>query len=631
MPLLSLRNLTLGSEPHPLFSEVNTTISKKERICLIGRNGAGKSTLFRLITDELAPDTGTVEKKQGLKIAKLAQDIPQNLSGTVFEVVASGLGEVGKLLAQYEQVTHELSLQDKPELLNKLQQLQEQLDQKNAWQLDQRVNAILHKMSLNPHLDVNQLSGGLIRRVLLAKAIINEPDILLLDEPTNHLDIETIVWLENFLLSYQGTILMITHDKALLKKISTRILEIDQGKLHSWVGDYDSYLTHKEERITTEEKSNALFDKRLSEEEKWIRQGIKARRTRNEGRVRALKKMRGERELRRDRPAEFKRHEQSIDPSGHLVCRAKNLSYQIDGQTIIAPFSIKITRGDKIGIIGPNGCGKSTLLKLLLGELEPSSGTIKTGTKLDTCYFDQRRNQLSPDKSAMDNISEGSDFVDVQGKTMHVLRYLSDFLFTSDRARLPAGQLSGGERNRLLLARLFTKPCNLLILDEPTNDLDTETLELLEDRLLNYKGTLLLVSHDRDFIDNVVTSTLVFEESAHIQEYVGGYEDYIRQRKTPITKKMSGKTSDKPKRSNTAPQKKLSYKEKYELEQLPDKINQLEQEQQELTDLISSVDFYSREKTEIKTVTTRLAEIEETLNDAYERWTALSEKDSVSS
>lgn len=629
MSLLSLRNVTLGSNPHPLLSDVNFSIAPKERICLIGRNGAGKSTIFKLITGEILPDAGTVEKKATLKIATLIQDIPNNLSGAVFDVVTEGLGEIGQLLSEYETIIHELATRDDPKLLNQLQGVQEKIDQADAWQLDQRVNAVLDKMELDPHIDVSQLSGGLIRRVLLAKAIVNEPDILLLDEPTNHLDIATIIWLENFLLSYNGSILMITHDKALLKKIATRILEIDQGSVHSWSGDYPSYLVHKEERIVAEEKANALFDKRLSEEEKWIRKGVKARRARNEGRVRALKKMREEREARRERPGEFKTHKQSLDPSGHIVFRTKNISYEIDGKTIVNNFSVKITRGDKIGIIGKNGSGKSTLLKLLLEELHPTSGKVQIGTKLDICYFDQRRDRLNPHKSAMDNISDGSDFVDVQGKTMHVIRYLSDFLFTPDRAKLPAGQLSGGERNRLLLARLFTKTCNLLILDEPTNDLDSETLELLEDRLLSYKGTLLLVSHDRDFLDNVVTSTLVFEGGGHIDEYVGGYEDYLRQRKTPshLNKEISvAKNSSAKKTEKIAGSKKLSYKDKHELEKLPGKIDTLEKEQQALNELMSAPDFYKKSPAEIKQTTERLSTLESELAQTYERWALLDSK-----
>ena len=630
MSLLSLRNLALGSGSQALLSDVNLTILPRERICLIGRNGAGKSTLLKLITSEIAPDAGNVEKQASLKVATLIQDVPKNLSGSVFEVVAEGLGEVGKLLSQYEKIVHDLQTQDHPELLEQLQDVQEKIDHANAWQLDQRVNAILDKMSINPHLDVSQLSGGWIRRVLLAKAIVNEPDILLLDEPTNHLDIDTIVWLENFLLSYNGTILVITHDKALLQRIATRILEIDQGRLYSWVGDYHGYLVHKQDRIAAEEKANALFDKRLSEEEKWIRQGVKARRCRNEGRVTALKKMREERSNRRERPGELKAHQQAIDHSGQLVFAVENISYSVNNQTIIKNFSTMIIRGDKIGIIGANGSGKSTLLKLLLGELQPTSGTIKTGTKLNICYFDQYRDQLDQSKTAAENITDGCDFVEINGKTMHVISYLADFLFTPDRARVAAGRLSGGERNRLLLARLFTKTCNLLILDEPTNDLDAETLELLEERLLDYAGTVLLVSHDRAFLDSVVTSTLVFEGNGHIEEYIGGYDDYIRQRKViPSTSTELSSANNatqkqkKAEQANTITTQKLSQKEKLELEKLPGQIEKLEKEQQILHERMADPAFYEKSKDNIKKTTDLLAVVDKELQQAYDRWAVL--------
>lgn len=622
MSLLSLRNITVGANHHPLLENANLTILPRERICLIGRNGAGKSTLLKLMMGEVTADFGGVEKQTSLKIAKLVQDIPKDLSGTVFDVVAEGLGDIGKLLAQYEKILHDLETQDHPELLNQLQRIQEKLDHADGWQLEQRVNALLDKMNLDPHIEINQLSGGFIRRVLLAKAIINEPDILLLDEPTNHLDIDTIIWLENFLLNYEKTLLVITHDKTLLQKISTRIIEIDQGKLFSWSGDYPSYLIHKQERIAAEEKANALFDKRLSEEEKWIRQGIKARRTRNEGRVTALKKMREERQSRRERPGELKLHQQSVDVSGKLVFRAINVNYTINDQTIVKNFNVMIDRGDKIGIIGTNGAGKSTLLKLLLGELQPTSGKIKTGTNLNICYFDQRRDQLDESKTAIQNIADGCDFIDVQGKSMHVISYLADFLFTPDRTRLAVGLLSGGERNRLLLAKLFTKPSNLLVLDEPTNDLDTETLELLEEKLLDYKGTVLLVSHDRAFLDAVVTSTLVFEGNGHIAEYVGGYEDYLRQRKA-IPASDNNTTPKKPK-TNTTPdtseQPKLTYKEKLELESLPHQIEQLEKEQQAIHDMMSHASFYEKSKDDIKKITDKLSSVESELKKAYARW-----------
>jgi ATP-binding cassette subfamily F protein uup len=628
MSLLSLRNITIGSGHEALLVDANLTVLPKERICLIGRNGAGKSTLLKLMMGEIAADKGEVEKQANLRIAKLVQDIPKDLTGTVFEVIASGLGKVGSLLAEYEKIIHQLETDDNCKLLDQLHKVQEGIDSANGWQLEQKVKTILDKMSLDGNLLINNLSGGMIRRVLMAKAIINEPDILLFDEPTNHLDIETIVWLENFLLDYPSAMIVITHDKMLLQKIATRIVEIDQGKLWSWEGDYPSYLVHKQERILAEERANDLFDKRLSEEEKWIRQGIKARRTRNEGRVTALKKMREERRVRRERQGQVKMHQQSVDLSGKMVFEASNVSYQVDGKNIIKDFSTLIARGDKIGIIGPNGCGKSTLLQLLLGSLKPQSGKIKIGTNLVISYFDQRREQLDESKTAIENIADGCDYVEINGKSMHIISYLSDFLFTPQRTRLAVSLLSGGERNRLLLARLFTKPSNLLILDEPTNDLDAETLELLEERLVDYTGTLLLVSHDRAFLDNVVTSTLVFEGNGRIEEYVGGYEDYLRQRKASFA---SAKINEKEKNKKVieAPiktaenSKKLSYKDQLELQELPKKIEKMEAEKKTLQVLMTDPEFYKRSKEEIAKVGQQLNTIESELSKAYQRWEEL--------
>ncbi len=627
MALITLNNLSLSYGTKLLLNNINLSIEPRERICLIGRNGVGKSSLFKLLQGQVTADSGQIDSTSGLVITSLQQDIPRDLSGTIFDVVASGLGETALLLKKFETLTKKVYEEGQDDLLPSLQKVQEEIDLLNGWDVASRVNTVLSQMNLEGEQLVSTLSGGLIRRVLLAKALVLNPDILLLDEPTNHLDIETICWLETFLLNYEKTIVFITHDRSLLKKLATRIIEVDQGQLFSWACSYTEYLERKKVQLASEEKMQQLFDKRLAEEEVWIRQGIKARRTRNEGRVRRLEAMRQERGQREQRVGKVKFQTQSVDQGGKVVFEVENLHYAVGGKTIIENLSTKIVRGDKIGIIGANGCGKSTLLQLLLGELKPNAGTVKVGTNLVVSYFDQRREQLDESKPVVDNVYDGAEFIEINGKSVHVMSYLGDFLFTPLRARAITKTLSGGERHRLLLARLFTKPCNLLILDEPTNDLDAETLELLEERLLDYEGTLLLVSHDRDFLDHVVTSTLVFEKEGQVNEYIGGYEDYLRQK--PLEKprvKLAEKPEEKTKTVNPVTNSKLSYKEKLELEQLPKKISDLEDSIQTLQATLLDADFYKKSAEQAASIHKELDQLSQTLNQSYIKWEDLEKR-----
>ncbi|MBS0357693.1 MAG: ATP-binding cassette domain-containing protein [Proteobacteria bacterium] len=625
--LISLENVSLAFGLDRLLDQVKLQVSKGERICLIGRNGAGKSSLLKVIEGTLQPDSGIVWRDHNLRLARLAQDLPQYATGTVYDFVAEGLAETGKLLAAYHALTHRLADEYTPENLNKLAQLQKAIDTKQGWHFDQNINTVLSRLELDPERLVSELSGGWQRRVALAKALVYSPDLLLLDEPTNHLDIEAIQWLENELMTCNIGLVFITHDRSLLQRLATRIIELDRGQLTSWPGDYANFLRRKEELLSAESKLNSEFDKKLAQEEVWIRQGIKARRTRNEGRVRALEAMRRERSKRREVQGQVSFDIQEVEKSGRLVIEAKNITHGFNNQTLVKNFSINIMRGDHIGLIGPNGVGKSTLLNILLGNLVPEEGSIKQGTRLQIAYFDQLRQALDLEKTVLDNVGEGSETIEINGKSRHVISYLNDFLFTPQRSLTPVKALSGGECNRLLLARLFAKPSNVLVLDEPTNDLDIETLELLEELLSSYQGTILLVSHDRAFLDNVVTSTLVFEGNGKIQEYVGGYQDWLRQRKPAEETRPNVHKSTPVKVTEEKSQqtKKLSHQEKKELENLPKQIEKLEREQQKLHDLISNPEFYQQEASKITEITTQAKKIESDLAAAYKRWEALEE------
>lgn len=616
MNLITLDNVSLAFGLEPLLDQIKFQINKGERVCLIGRNGAGKSSLLKVLEGTLLPDTGTVWRKPNLKLAYLAQDLPQDISMTVYEYVSEGLAETGRLLVAYHALLQKMNTDHSDALLSKLDQLQHEIEASNGWHFDRDIATTLTRLGLNGDQPLSALSGGWQRRAALAKALVSSPDLLLLDEPTNHLDIEAIQWLENQLLNSGCGLLFITHDRALLKRLATRIIELDRGQLTSWPGDYDNFLRRKEEMLSAESKAHADFDKKLAQEEVWIRQGIKARRTRNEGRVRALEALREVRAKRREVQGKASFNIDTGEKSGQLVIEAEHISHEFNEESVIKDFSIRIMRGDRIGLIGPNGIGKSTLLNILLGKLVPTAGKVTIGTQLKVAYFDQRRQRLDPNKTVIDNVGEGREFLEINGKRLHIISYLSDFLFSPARALTPVKALSGGECNRLLLARLFSQPANLLVMDEPTNDLDIETLELLEDLLANYDGTLLLVSHDRTFVDNVVTSTLVFEGQGHIQEYVGGYQAGLNQRKEE-NKQEVGKKAVKEK---VKAKQKLSYKEQQELQGLPKKIEQLEAKQSELHALIADPTFYKQDADSIAGTMEKLKLLELEIAKAYRRW-----------
>lgn len=622
MSLIKLESACLAYGHVPLLDKVDLQIDAGERVCLVGRNGAGKSTLMRVMEGVAELDEGGLWKKPDLRVACLAQEVPQLDDLSVYDVVAGGLDRMGKVIADYHHVLHEMETDHSEKITNKLSRLQDDIDANDGWNLEQRITTVITKLELPEDALMGSLSGGYKRRVMLARALVIDPELILLDEPTNHLDVEAIQWMEEFLLGFNGAVLFITHDRTFLRHLATRIVELDRGKITSWPGNYDTYIKNKEERAVIEEQQNALFDKKLAQEEVWIRQGIKARRTRNEGRVRALEQLRRERSARLNKVGNVKLQVESGESSGKIVIEAKDISKSFADKTIIKPLTTKIMRGDRIGILGPNGVGKSTLLKMLLGELTPDTGTVELGTKLSVAYFDQQRATLDPEKTVADNLNFGSDTITINGKSRHVMSYLQDFLFPPARVRSPVKSLSGGERNRLLLARLFIQPANLLVLDEPTNDLDVETLELLEELLCNYDGTLILVSHDRTFLDNVVTSTLAFEGEGVINEYVGGYEDWLRQ-----SKKSTTKSEVKPNQVKEAKKEKqktkLSYNDQQELNKLPEKIEQLENEQKEIQAEISQPDFYSGDQDNIDSVLKRLKVLQAELEIAYIRWDEL--------
>jgi ABC transport system ATP-binding/permease protein len=624
MALFTLRNIQLGFGGPPLLENVDLSIEPGERVCLLGRNGTGKSTLMKLIAQEIPPDDGEIVVSQGARIARLEQEVPGRFAGTVFAVVADGLGELGALVKRYHEISAALEAGEAGDLLKQLEHTQHELEAVDGWQTEQRVETVISRLSLNPDLGFEQLSGGLKRRVMLARALVQEPDLLLLDEPTNHLDIESIDWLEEFFHNYGGTLLFVTHDRVFMQKLATRIIELDRGQLTDWPGDYGNFLRRKDEMLNAEEKANQRFDKKLAQEEVWIRQGIKARRTRNEGRVRALKQMRAERSRRREREGVVSMKLQGAERSGKLVVEAENLGYAWDGIPVIKGFSTSIMRGDKVGIIGPNGSGKTTLLNLLLGRLEAQEGAVTLGTKLEIAYFDQLRGELKEQLSVQDNLADGSDKVEINGVSKHVMSYLQDFLFTPERVRQPVKSLSGGERNRLMLAKLFSRPFNVLVMDEPTNDLDMETLELLEELLLEYQGTLLLVSHDRAFLNNVVTSTIVFEGEGKVMEYVGGYDDWLRQRTREASEKRAvSKASDRSAQTVKSKPNKLSYKEQRELDGLPKKIEQLDAELADLHTTMADPGFYRQDGAIQAEASNRLQQLQQELEQAYARWELL--------
>ena len=627
MSLIRFDEVSFGFGDQRILIEADLALEDGERVCLIGRNGAGKSSTFRLITGALEPESGEIVRSPHLIISELAQSLPEAMDLPVRDVVRSGLVDIETLLEEHRHLA-EGSLDAKG--LRELEELHRRIDAHGGWNLDQRVEQTMSELDLPADRRMNELSGGWRRRVALAKALVQKPDLLLLDEPTNHLDIATIGWLENTVYSYPGTVLFITHDRAFLDRLATRIVEIDRGKLKSWPGSFADYKRRKEKALEDEKTENALFDKRLAEEEAWIRQGIKARRTRNEGRVRALEAMREERAARVNPDDKARIHIEEADLSGRKVIRARNVSYAYgDGKPLIEGFSTTILRGDRVGILGNNGVGKTTLLKLLIGELPPDSGTIKLGTNLEIGYFDQLREKLDPEKSVAENVGDGKTYIRLHGKDRHVVGYLKGFLFDAERSLTPVKALSGGERNRVILARLFTRPANLLVLDEPTNDLDMETLDVLEDRLTEFSGTLIVVSHDRRFLDNVVTSTIVFEDDGKVREYVGGYSDWLRQghRLTEVENPRDRATQGtRPRRTadDEAP-KKPGYREQRALEQLPGEIESLEQAIAELEAQMASPDFYARDHEAVQEAATELDRLQTTLDEKIERWTELAD------
>jgi ATP-binding cassette subfamily F protein uup len=624
MPLVSLRNVSIAFGGPPVLDGANLGIDRGERVCLLGRNGAGKSTLMSLLDRTLVPDGGEVVWQSGITVARLEQEVPDDVEGTTFDVVAAGLGATGGLLARYHAASHRVATEQSDAALRELDRLHRDLDVANAWELQTRVDTVLQHLGLDADAPFALASGGRKRQALLARALVREPDVLLLDEPTNHLDVDAIEWMEEFLLGSGTTLLFVTHDRAFLRRVATRIVELDRGQLVDWGPDYDRYVERKSAALDAEAKQWAEFDRTLAKEEVWIRTGIQARRTRNEGRVRALEALRVERRARRERVGSVKLQAQEAERSGRLVVEARDVGFSRGDRPIVRDLTTTIMRGDRVGLIGPNGSGKTTLLRLLLGELAPDAGTIRMGTGLEIAYFDQLREQLDPERSVFDSVADGAEFVQVGGARRHVHGYLEDFLFRPERARTPVGALSGGERNRLLLARLFTRKFNLLVMDEPTNDLDLETLDLLEALLVEFSGTLLLVSHDRAFLDNTVTSTLVFEGGGRIGEYVGGYSDWVRQR-APVVQPVPApkrQTAPPPKPPRSTKPRRLTMKERAELESLPDEIGARERDREE-TYLSLADPAVLRDAGAVSDARARLAALEERIAVLTARWEEL--------
>ncbi len=627
MALLGMQDVSIAFGGPPVLADARFAIEKGERVCLLGRNGAGKSTIMKMLDGSLAPDSGEIVRQSGVTVARLEQEVPGEIEGNIYDVVAAGLGETGRLLARYHRASQRVSGDASESALRELDRLHHALNTAGAWEVQTRVDTVLLHLGLDAEAPFASASGGRKRQALLARALVGEPDVLLLDEPTNHLDVDAVEWMEEFLIGRGATLLFVTHDRAFLRRVATRIVELDRGKLVDWGANYEGYLERKDAALAAEAKEWSEFDKKLAKEEVWIRTGIQARRTRNEGRVRSLEALRVERQARRERVGTVKMQAQESERSGRVVVEARGVSFAHGERTIVRDFSTTIARGDRVGLIGPNGAGKTTLLRLLLGELAPDEGTIRLGTGLQLAYFDQLREQLDPERSVFDSVADGADFVELRGARKHVTGYLQDFLFAPDRIRTPVRALSGGERNRLLLARLFTRSFNLLVLDEPTNDLDIETLDLLEALLIEFSGTLLLVSHDREFLDNVVTSTLVFEGGGRIGEYAGGYSDWLRQRAP------SGLTSPAPPRPAASARvpasapagvkaRKLTFKEKHELAALPERIDALEREREEryvaLTD-----PAVLRSGAAVGEARLRLATLEVEIAELTERWETL--------
>ena len=632
MPLIRLEKASINFGTQILLDEINFSIKKGEKIGLLGRNGAGKSTLMKLIAGDIEPDGGERWLRSGTRVSWLEQNLPEGDDLSVYDMVASGLAEVGELLRQY----HHLIADYSDKNMKQLESVQDQLEAKDGWVLGQKIDTVISQLQLPADQLMSSLSGGWRKRVALARALVVEPELLLLDEPTNHLDIPAIEWLEKWLQDYNGAILLVTHDRSFLQNVATNIAELDRGKLYQFGGSFEKFLIFREQELAAEETANKLFDKKLAEEEVWIRQGIKARRTRNEGRVRALESLREKRSERRVRTGNATFEVQSDSKSGKIVAELTDVSQSFDQNLVIDNFSTTIVRGDRIGLIGANGAGKSTLLKIILGQLEPTKGSVRLGTKIEVAYFDQLRMQLDLEKNLIDNICGGQEYIEINGKSKHAITYLGEFLFTPDRVRTPAKALSGGEQNRAILAKVFSKPANVLVLDEPTNDLDIETLELLEELLIKFDGTVLLVSHDRQFMDNVVASTMVFSESGSVVEYVGGYSDWVRKggslsESEKISKKDKGNSSKIKSRDNEAnsslrnetKKEIISYKEQRELQNLPKSIEKLEAKKSSLEILISASDFYNNENLMIQKTLKDLSDLQTKLDTTYQRWEEL--------